>query len=56
MLKFPPIPRVIRVPRMCYLGVCPPKLSYEGEETYAIVNNVKGFPMGHALLSVQEAT
>ena len=36
--------------------MCPPKISYEEEDPYAIGNYGKGVPLVHALLSVQEVT
>ena len=47
-------PRIIRVTRLCYAGVCSPKLPYEGEDPYVIGYHGEGVPLGHALLAVRE--
>ena len=55
-MKFPPRPRIIYVPRLCYPVVCSPKISYEGEDPYAIGDHGKEVPLGHTLIAVQEVT
>ena len=52
--KSPPRTHNIRVPWLDDAGVCVPEISHEMEDPYSICDNVKGFPLGHSLLAMQE--
>ena len=54
--KLTSCPRIIRVTQLCYSGMCPPKLPYEGQDPDVIGDHGEGVPLGHALLAVQEVT
>ena len=54
VLKPPPCPRIIRVPRLCEARVGSPKLPNEGEDPDAIGDHGEKVPLGHALLAVKE--
>ena len=53
-IKIPSCAGIVRIPRLRDLGMRGTELTDEREDPYAVCDHVKGTPLGHALVGVQE--